>query len=406
MSRTRSTVDFSITQGPYSWVATRKNGTIASTLVTSDVWKRTRSIVDNVTPDYLGKLSRGEFLPINEVTISTVEEKYTSVHSGTDSIKNWAGAASTAIVTYAGANNVFISGATLPAFTISQSDIDAVVIKAMAAAKQPDWDLLTFIGEFPQTVKLIAKRIRGVNRIAKRVARRASRRELRRSRRKRVDYDPNQALKDFLELWLEARYGWRPLVYDIQSMIKALKHKSLLSIQRKSAKLTVPVTASAGPAVSDNTNFKYTLNRTRVGSVKLRAVVFYKGDMSPIGFNPVITAWELTRYSFVVDWFINIGGWIQAMSPRIGYDQLGVSVSTVADYYESAVQVATEGSAHTWSVGLTDLTYINTVKTYHRWSYSGIPLPSIQVNLNPLKIIDLIALALQGRGDVARALRL
>jgi len=33
--------------------------------------------------------------------------------------------------------------------------------------------------------------------------------------------------------------------------------------------------------------------------------------------------WELIPYSFVVDWFVNIGDFIGAMSPSLGWTQLG-----------------------------------------------------------------------------------
>lgn len=34
-----------------------------------------------------------------------------------------------------------------------------------------------------------------------------------------------------------------------------------------------------------------------------------------IGVNPLVTAWELTTLSFVVDWFIQVGDFLQAISP-------------------------------------------------------------------------------------------
>lgn len=406
MSRTRSTVDINVPQGPYTWIEYNKLGGVRSTLVTNFTHVKDRVITDNITPDYLGKLSRGEFLPINEVVITTTETRCVSPSSGSYSHKNPASLSNTASASFSGSWYALISGATLPSVTISQADIDAVVIKAMASAKEPVWDALTFLGELPETIRYIAKRIRSVNRIARKVAQRAKRKEIRRSKRKKVSYDPKKALEYFTALWLESRYAIRPLVYDVQSMLALLRHKSNAFMQRKSARLTKSVTASAGPSVSDNGIYRYTLTRERVGECRLRAVVFYKGDMSPIGANPVIAGWELTRLSFVADWFVNVGAWIQALSPRVGYDQLGVSVSTVLDYNELTKQVASEGSGHTWNVNVTDINVVKNIKTYHRWSYTGVPLPSIQINLNAFKVVDLISLALQSQKDVLKILRL
>lgn len=39
--------------------------------------------------------------------------------------------------------------------------------------------------------------------------------------------------------------------------------------------------------------------------------------MDQIGLNPFVTAWELVPFSFVVDWFANIGDWVLAQTSSI-----------------------------------------------------------------------------------------
>jgi hypothetical protein len=127
--------------------------------------------------------------------------------------------------------------------------------------------------------------------------------------------------------------------------------------------------------------------------------------MSAIGANPFVTFWELTRFSFVIDWFIDIGSWISAITPRVGFEGKGVSVSATMSITEDDVVNVT---------GIGPWTYVmqpggmhRKINRYVRYDYSsGFPLPSIQVNLNRFKVLDLVALAIQCRSDVFRILRL
>lgn len=404
MTRSRSTQLINTVKGPFVWKNYTYTGAEVGRMTQYHTHTKSKTITDELTPGYHLKLAQGKFLPINPLTIETVEQDVTSVSAGT--VTN--GKTGTAYRWWTGQWYTLISAPYPPSFTPSSSDIDAVVIKALAKVKEPDWDVLTFLGELPQTVKLLVKTWKRLATISRRVARKAFKREMRRSRRKKLPYDSKRALNDFTSLWLEARYGWRPLVYDIESMVKALNHKRSSGIQRRGAMLIGDCNSSPTPITYNSNSVAYIVTKVRTGTVTYRAKVYHQSDMGPVGFNPVITAWELTRFSFVVDWFVNIGSWLTAITPRVGYNQLGISVSWKAAYTETDTTVQSPGTVAPggWSVAVSPQVLTRTVEKYVRYEYTGIPLPSIQVKLNSFKIIDLIALALQSQRDVAKILRL
>lgn len=401
MSRSRSRREFEEVQGPFYLYLEGSTGTPLGTLTYTYTNFRDKSILDDVTPNYYDIIRDGGFLPINATQIGTNTEELLQPHSGSAVLTP---GNPSAVSQHHGSYVSVYHGSFLPVYTPSSSDIDHVVIKALAAAKAPDFDLLTFAAEFGQTVELLQHSYSRFFRLSEKIAYRAFKRERRLSRRQRRDYSSSQALEDFFNLWLEARYGWRPLLYDIQDILKALRHKSSSAIQRRSARHVVPIEVSDTTSGSVDNAVTWQVEKEQVGECSLRAVVFHKSDMSPIGINPLITAWEVTKYSFVVDWFIDIGSWLQAISPRAGYSELGVSVSWVTSYTE--VVTTTLGSLGGWTNGYGPQILKRTVKLYNRQAYTGIPIPSIQVNLNKLKVLDLIALVFQHQSKMAGILRL
>jgi hypothetical protein len=400
MSRTRSTSS-AATPTTLNWYETHNGGSTFPGYVSYQTDASSKTIVDDVTPGWYALMKSGGFRPINTCIITTDRQRVVSPFSGT--VSNAPIDPAHPVIATGSFNPLACGYPMFGSFTPDGGDVDSVVIKALEKAKAPDWDLLTFMAELPQTASLLAKQYHRFNGIARAIARRAFRRETRRSRRKRRPYDPKQALLDFSSLWLEGRYGWRPLLYDIESICKALRKKAKRKISRRNATGSFTISGDMTHRLSE-TPLHYDTVGTRTGTCKVRAVVFHSSDMSPIGMNPLITAWEVTRYSFIVDWLIDIGAWLQAISPRVGYNELGISVSTVVDYKDTYVTSGVVRANHTGSAG--GGVFEHTVKQYHRYKYVGIPLPSIQVNLNKFKVIDLIALALQGQRDVGKILKL
>lgn len=403
MARVRSTTYPNVVKGPYLWKQVYTESGATTTLIT-DTFTETgsKSITDTVTADFGPKVRSGQFLPINSCSISEIKTLLKSPNAGSMTTP----ISGPTLRVISGQHCTVLSPAALPAFVPESTKVDLAVINALASAKAADWDVLTFLGELDDVGRLFSNNVRRISGLGRKIARKAKRRELNRSRRQRRPFSSEKAVRTFNRMWLEARYAWRPLVFDVQSALKALRHKSGNPLSRKTASVVHQIKVDYAGVPFDNVNIRYEGRTERRGSCRYRAVVFYDDQMGALGTNPVITAYELTRFSFLFDWFINVGRWLQAISPREGYTGLGISVSVSTDYRDTYYQKGTNSLSpgRDFNVSMTDLVIERHVRSYERYAYTGVPMPSINVRLNSLKFVDLVALVIENSGTVRKIL--
>lgn len=196
--------------------------------------------------------------------------------------------------------------------------------------------------------------------------------------------------------WLQYRYGWRCLYFDLKGiteMINSLdSHKSRF-LEHVDA--TQAVTEESVPITynwqSSSGTWSYQ-NRITKG---IRGLV--AADITPpkIMINPVATAWELVKYSFVIDWFIQIGQWINAMTFLI-LEERHYAAGAIRVTYEREHRGPSSQTMKTgWSV--VDQTW----HQYHRRSIlvrtpQFVPLGiTTRLRLDSMKVIDVLAMVSQ-----------
>jgi hypothetical protein len=189
-----------------------------------------------------------------------------------------------------------------------------------------------FLGELGQTLRLIrnpAKGLRGAAdeflAIARRIRKGGLSGALARSR----------VSANLADAWLEVQFGWKPLLRDVDDACKALaiiNTGQSLSTGRISAKAT-----TERESYRNTSTFGYSIAawQTQLYEIESSSTI-YRGALRVDALNPkgqearlvgfdlssfLPTAWELIPYSFLIDYFTNIGEIIE------GWSQLGTKLA-------------------------------------------------------------------------------
>jgi len=158
-------------------------------------------------------------------------------------------------------------------------------------------------------------------------------------RRTHVRKGDEDGVKRFAgQAWLEMRYGWSPLVYDVYNGAQAaayllndrtLKH---LSLEGSS------VCSGQSRVYSGWVTKTFDIDNYKVHKISCDYViddpVIY--NTSALGLdNPALILWEKVPYSFVFDWFLPVGDFLASFSALNGLKQIDGSVSVLTkELYE------------------------------------------------------------------------
>jgi hypothetical protein len=320
-------------------------------------------------PDFHKRRAKGELLPYTPFTQFELEGAATGVYDNTY--------VPTGHRQYMKDNYVFFNEWQMTsgdAITIANAYLDeaAEMVNASAAAIYTQgWDALTFIAELKKTVLMFKETIRRFVRIYK-----------------RVSYSKN---KDFASLWLEGRYGWRPLIYDIIEIDKALRK---FDTQRKRYKQNVgrsinELVDSYEVYEDRSTNTATYLVETRVSASVRGSIV---ADIQPprIRFDPAKTAWELIPYSFVIDWFVQVGQFVDALN----FLRLSKQYRAAAGVYATVerTMVRTDFSQAGNYSTIREMSGKTTCTVTRREPQSVQLSPTVNLNFDWLKAADSLAL--------------
>jgi len=132
------------------------------------------------------------------------------------------------------------------------------------------------------------------------------------------------AAKSLANNWLEYSFGWKPLIQDIYQAVDLLQNpiKSIRPTGKASAShIAIVETGSKASGFYSGQNVQGVRYAKQGCVVTIDNPNLYLANNLGL-VNPLTVAWELVPFSFVVDWFVNVGEFLNS-----GTDLLGLTVT-------------------------------------------------------------------------------
>lgn len=203
-------------------------------------------------------------------------------------------------------------------YSAAQARCEAAALgRHLAKIKDQKVNLLQALAERNQTARLLKD---SVARLAKAIA---LMRSGRLSQAAKAFFPKNS--KELSQDWLAFQYGIRPLISDIEGMAQTLATGVVGQFDVVST-ATETVTSIAPRDTGSTRDYIYcdwktTVTTTVTVRYKTRVKIKSEGmrSLAEMGFTNLPTiAWELTPWSFIVDWFLPIGKWINSLDALTG----------------------------------------------------------------------------------------
>lgn len=298
------------------------------------------------TPDYWSKRRRQ--LPVNPHTVYIVREHVRTLIRHTEWVSD---------INYGGTQQAedrldivpaYYAVPPVPASFYSDATLNLALSRLITKMGAETANIAQDIGEIGETIRMIHKTIQRVHNAnhALRVgnfsgavnalwsgAPHGNTRPSNLKFVKRVAKTAKAQAKVLAENWLELQYGWKPLLSDIHDAIEKV---SLLA-QQPGDLIIAAASGSASGHYRNVSDIKTTFvaplpnhvcgqqtiasyQRDKYG-VRFKVADAHKAFLAQTGFtNPIDLAWELLPYSFVVDWFLPIGPWLESFTAFRGLE--------------------------------------------------------------------------------------
>lgn len=224
------------------------------------------------------------------------------------------------------------------------------------------------------------------------------------------------ANRSFASNWLEYRYGWRLIVMDVDGAVKHLAQSMIdrPPILRVKSNVTNsrPGSVLEGwtgwrfAALGDESCYRkvsYFINSGASITYKYRITNLRLSNLNQLGLiNPASLAWELIPFSFVVDWFLNVGDVLKSLSAFSGKTLVDgtqcVWKETIAICEVTGARAKKSNYPLVYSYGTGgNLTTKWVGRAFSRTrltNFAGV-MPRADINLNVNRIVDAMSLVKQ-----------
>jgi hypothetical protein len=198
--------------------------------------------------------------------------------------------------------------------------------------------------------------------------------------------------------WLAARYGWRPLFNDMMNLSNAIE--SIMSKEKRSryseTVRDICNFTEEESSTEETTYFDETYTKLRKIKISYMGCCTADIELSEFQFNPLLTAWEIVPFSFVLDWFVGVGKSLAAisfLSTQTNYSASWGYLAEITDTY-SWRKHGKSGSDWTSTSSTTQDSMLK-LKIKRRVPCGITLIPQLTVNLDSFKIFDLLGMVVQ-----------
>jgi len=375
-----------------------------------------RLVTDVVTPGYASRSAKGEIFnsPFSSSVVSAITPK-----------GNWqietAGVPMNNRVEYSGSDAFFFAQSRyalpdwsfptvdnlgdLPGSKSTAAMVDIATISARSNVVSADTLALVTLAELAKTVAMVTQsstRLRqGISLLLQGKPKQAILQALGYAGPVQKSIQRKAAVKTAASKWLEIRYGWLPLVYDVLGTLQAFKaeYKPRFTARGFANDSATGVTTGT---LTQDVGLVHLWKLEQSLEKRVRAYILYEVDKSALlpqklGLLQIPQSiWELAAFSFVVDWFVDIGSWLDAASPRVGVNILaeGYTMTTNRTRIRSITGSTLTGNYRACTLpGQNDFCLLTSKVRVPK--LPSFPLPRVNVKFNPKRAIDSIALLVQ-----------
>lgn len=219
------------------------------------------------------------------------------------------------------------------------------------------------------------------------------------------------------ETWLEYAFGWAPLLSDVNQGAKALSRIVTYDNPSQRVFAEASSTAKSEPVILTN-NFG-ALSHKRVSSTSSTVSVRYHGEVTArfgssysiptqlgLSFSQFVpTLWELIPYSFLVDYFTNIGSILNAFSlinTSVSWMEKGTCKETAVEVvpYSDTIQPPNSGERLITQFSIPGSTFSLKQRRITRENYVGSYVPGLVLKMpnSSTKFINLAGLFTKAKG--------
>jgi len=350
---------------------------------------------DNLTDGWIAKKESGEIVMNDMMSEQTVFVYDTLFHASGNRDYGWYWKQVVAeVATYQAYAGLLFPSLSLTTDTKFDAESDLITSRLYGQIQSAQMDALTAIAELDKSVASLNRLFRGAIHMFKNVKKIRS-----------LFHHGMITAAQAADAYLECRYGLRPIYYDVLATIEALNAYG--KPRRKKVEVNRVVDDTTGTPYS----YGHRVGTTSTGVYPYYNVVDSEKNMLSAGavlefkaadadffsefdLDLVQTAWELIPFSFIADWFLNIGDLLNSWTPVYDCEILGTYLTLREEKRRSAYGY----KMYSYHLGqyLNDVSHngttIKVVRTRRYANPSRPWLPRLNIRLDGLKLLDLLAI--------------